>query len=183
MILEPGSICAHASADGSLAWARLERGWPHLIVRLSNSDATIMVGPGVEPQFSPDGRWLAFTEPGGAGIGVRPFPTLRPQMKISVGPAAQPRWSRDGTQLFYIAPDKKLMAVSFDPRCGRAGVPRELFQTRIVRAALTGFQFDVAPNGLFLINALPAGSPPLTLLTGCTSLFKNVQNDPKSRPS
>jgi DNA-binding winged helix-turn-helix (wHTH) protein/Tol biopolymer transport system component len=174
MILESGSIVAHKSADGSVVCARLVRAWPHLFVRLPNSAGSIMVGPGVEPQFSPDSRWLAFTEPGGSGIAVRPFPSLRPQMRISVGSAAQPRWSRDGTQLFYIAPDKKLMAVSFDPSSGRAGPPRELFQTRIVRVALAGLQFDVAPDGRFLINSLPAGSPPLTLLAGCASLFKGA---------
>jgi hypothetical protein len=72
-----------------------------------------------------------------------------------------------------MAPDKKLMAVSFDPSSGRAGPPRELFQTRIVRVALAGLQYDVAPNGQFLINSLPVGSPPLTLLAGITSLFND----------
>lgn len=96
----------------------------------------------------------------------------RPQIRISAGPAAQSRWSRDGTQLFYIAPDKKLMAVSFDPSAGRAGTPRGLFQTRIVQVSVASFQYDVAPDGRFLINSLPVGSPPLTLLAGCNSLFK-----------
>ena len=173
MILEPGSISAHMSTDGSVVCARLVRGWPHISVRNPNSAESVNVGPGVELQFSPNGKWLAFTEPGGAGIAVRPFPVLRPQMKISVGPAAQSRWSRDGTQLFFIAPDKKLMAVSFDPSSGRAGPPRELFQTRIVRVSIAGFQYDVAPNGRFLINSLPAGSPPLTLLVGIASLFND----------
>jgi hypothetical protein len=53
------------------------------------------------------------------------------------------------------------MAVSFDPCSGRAGPPRELFQTRIVRVSLAGFQYDVEPDGRFLINSLRAGSPPL----------------------
>jgi Tol biopolymer transport system component len=106
MILEPGGISAQRSADGSVVCGRMVRGWPHLSVRLPNSAESFMVGPGIESQFSPDGKWLAYTEPGGAGIAVRPFPSLRPQIKISAGPAAQSRWSRDGTQLFYIAPDK-----------------------------------------------------------------------------
>jgi DNA-binding winged helix-turn-helix (wHTH) protein len=171
MILEPGSIIGHKSADGSVVCARLVRGWPHLSIRFPKSAESIMAGPGVEPQFSSDGKWLSFTEPGGSGIAVRPFPALRPQIKISAGSAAQSRWSRDGAQLFYVAPDKKLMAVSFDPCSGRASPPRELFQTRIVRVALAGLQYDVGPNGRFLINSLPVGSPPLTLLAGCHSLF------------
>lgn len=179
LLLQPGSIGAHASADGSVACARLEGGWPHLVILFPDGAAATTVGPGVEPQFSPDGRWVCFTEPGGAGICVRPFPELQPNIKISIGPAGQPRWSRDGTQLFFIASDRKLMAVSFDPQSGRAGPPRQLFQTRIVRAAMTSFQFDVAPNGRFLINSLPAGSPPLSILVGCNSLFKDAQNRPK----
>jgi hypothetical protein len=71
-----------------------------------------------------------------------------------------------------MAPDKKMMAVSFDPSSGRAGPPRALFQTRIVRVSIAGHQYDVATDGRFLINSLPAGSPPLTLLAGCNSLFK-----------
>jgi DNA-binding winged helix-turn-helix (wHTH) protein len=176
LLLEPGSIGAHASADGSVAFARLEGGWPHLAVLFPDKDAPITVGPGVEPQFSPDGRWVSFTEPGSAGVCVRPFPALQPKIKISVGPASQSRWSRDGTQLFFIAGDRKLMAVTFDPESGRAGAPRQLFQTRIVRAAMAGFQFDVAPTGRFLINSLPPASPPLSILVGCDSLFKDAQN-------
>jgi DNA-binding winged helix-turn-helix (wHTH) protein len=171
LILEPGSIAAHMSTDGVLACSRLDRGWPHLEVRRPNSVESTMVGPGVEPQFSPDGKWLAYTEPGGSGIAVRPFPALRPQLKISAGRGAQPRWSREGTELFYISPDKKLIVVLFDPVSGRASAPTTVCQTRIVRAAIAGFQYDVASDGRFLINSLPAGSLPLTLLAGCNSMF------------
>jgi hypothetical protein len=87
-------------------------------------------------------------------------------------PAAQARWSRDGTQLFYIAPDKKMMAVSFDAEPCRAGAPHGLFQTRIIAASLAGFQYDVTPDGRFLINSLPSGASPLTLLTNWTAALK-----------
>lgn len=173
MILEPGSVLGRKSADGSIVCSRLIRGLPHLYVRLPNSAKETIVGPGVEAQFSPDGKWLSFTEPGGSGIALRPFPALRPLIKISAGPAAQSRWSPDAKQLFYMAPDKKLMAVSFDPCSSRAGPPRVLFQTRIVRVSIASHQYDVAPDGRFLINSLPVGSPPLTLLAGCNSLFKD----------
>ncbi|MBZ5622724.1 MAG: SMP-30/gluconolactonase/LRE family protein [Acidobacteriia bacterium] len=127
------------------------------------------MGAGAEPQFSPGGKWLAFSEPGGSGIVVRRFPEPGPRIQISNGPAAQARWSRDGTQLFYIAPDKKLMGVHFNGETGRVGAPRTLFQTRIIAASLSGFQYDVAPDGRFLINSLPSDASPLTLLTGWTA--------------
>ena len=65
-------------------------------------------------------------------------------------------------------------AKAFDPGSGRAGPPRTLFQTRIVRVSIASHQYDVAPDGRFLINSLPAGSPPLTLLAGCNSLLRDA---------
>jgi Tol biopolymer transport system component len=172
LLLERGSIIAHQSPDGPIAFVRLDHGRPTLFVRMLQDGGTIPMGPGVEPQFSPGGKWLAFTEPGGAGVVVRPFPGPGPRIQISNGPAAQPRWSRDGTQLFYIAPDKKLMAVHFNAETGSVGAPRPLFQTRIIATSLAGFQYDVAPDGRFLINSLPSEASPLTLLTGWTGVLK-----------
>jgi hypothetical protein len=63
------------------------------------------------------------------------------------------------------------MAVGFDPANVRATPARILFHTRIVAPALAGFQYDVAHDGRFLINSLPADSP-VTLLVGWTSRLK-----------
>ena len=75
-------------------------------------------------------------------------------------------------QLFYIHPDKKLLAVSFDPRNGIAGAPEMLFQTLTVAASVAGIQYDVSSGGRFLINSLPSHTAPLTLLTGWTGTMK-----------
>ena len=65
------------------------------------------------------------------------------------------------------------MAVSFDSGKGSASAPYVLFQTRIVAPDFALFQYDVAPDGRFLINSFPASySSPLTLLTGWHSLMK-----------
>ena len=46
-------------------------------------------------------------------------------------------------------------------------------QTRIVAPGYDYFQYDVAADGRFLINSLPASYPPhLTLLSGWTALLK-----------
>jgi eukaryotic-like serine/threonine-protein kinase len=170
-LLELGLI-AHSSPEGHLVYAQFDGGQLLLAVRSPHAGETTSLGPGVEPQFSPDGKWIAYTAIGGGGIAVRPFPGPGPHVQISSGPAAQPRWSRDGAQLFYIAPDKKLIAVNFDAGTGRAGAPRELFRTRIIAASLAGFQYDVAPDGRFLINSHPSGASPLTLLTNWTAALK-----------
>ncbi len=48
-----------------------------------------------------------------------------------------------------------------------AGVPRMLFQTRIIAPRIVLLQYAVAPDGKrFLINSLPpVGATPLTILT------------------
>ena len=121
---------------------------------------------GVEGKLSPDGKWVAYT---GAGrvILVERFPGHGGRIQVSAGAGTQPRWSHDGKQIFFIQPDRKLTAVSFDSNTGTAGPPRVLFQTRIAAERIANWQYTVAPDGRFLINSLPANTAsPLTLITG-----------------
>jgi DNA-binding winged helix-turn-helix (wHTH) protein len=127
--------------------------------------------PGSEAQLSPSGEWLACLVPPREDVGrevfVRPFPGPGPRVQVSRAGGAQPRWSRDGRRLFFIAPDRKLMEVELEVAGGRlsAGVPRALFQTRIVAQRYVLFQFDVTGDGSrFLVNSLRPGVP-LTLVT------------------
>ena len=68
---------------------------------------------------------------------------------ISSAGGDKPRWSKDGKELFYIAPDRRLMAVpvttgaTFEP-----GVAVPLFETR----AQGFFPYAIGDNGRFLIN-------------------------------
>jgi hypothetical protein len=65
------------------------------------------------------------------------------------------------------------MSVTFDAQSMTAGAPQVLFQTRIVTFADDFYQYDVARDGRFLINSLPASfSSPLTPVTGWTALLK-----------
>jgi hypothetical protein len=96
------------------------------------------------------------------------FPGLGRRIQISNHGGAQPRWRADGKELFYIAIDKKLMAVAIDTSHDEpaAGVPHALFQTRIVAARTVLFQYAVSRDGnRFLINSMPSvGAAPLTVL-------------------
>jgi hypothetical protein len=121
---------------------------------------------GVEAKLSPDGKWVAYNGVG-SGILVERFPGHGGRIQVSAGPSAQPRWSHDGRQIFFIQPDRKLAAVSFDPRTGTAGAPRFLFQTHISAERIANWQYAVAPDGRFLVNSLPSNTgSTLTLLTG-----------------
>jgi Tol biopolymer transport system component len=90
-----------------------------------------------QAQFSPDGRWVAYTsnESGAVAVYVQPFSpagsagTGGAKWLISRGFGILPRWSSDGKQLFYIdAQSLDLMAVDIDTSKGfQAGTPRRLF--------------------------------------------------------
>ncbi len=70
-------------------------------------------------QFSPDGQWIAYSsdESGRREVYVQGFaPDRVPaaaggKWLMSTAGGDKPRWSRDGKELYYIAPDRKLMAV------------------------------------------------------------------------
>ena len=157
------------SPDGRLMFMTVsdQHPFPSLAV-YSPSDHKIepFAAEGVEAKFSPDGKWVVYVGPG-RGILVEPFPGPGRRTQVSTGTAAQPRWSRDGRLIFFIQSDRKLIAVSFDPKTGTAGAPRVLFQTRITAERIANWQYDVAPDGRFIINSLPSNTAsPLTLMTG-----------------
>ncbi len=55
------------------------------------------------PEFSPDGRWMAYVsmESGREEVYVRPFPGPGGKWQISHQGGREPLWARDGKQLFY----------------------------------------------------------------------------------
>jgi Tol biopolymer transport system component len=161
------------SADGRfLVYMNFQHGGPSLdFLDLRNHSQTAYA-PGAEAQFSPDGKWIAFTGPGSSSdqveVYVAPFPGPGRRIQISNHGGAQARWRADGKELFYITMDKKLMAVAMDTSHDEpvAGVPHVLFQTRIIAPRIVLFQYAVSPDGKrFLINSTPSiGAAPLTVL-------------------
>jgi len=163
------------SADGRfLAYMNFQNGVaPELeVLDLRNHSQTAYT-TGAEAQFSPDGKWIAFSGLGSSGSGdaevyVGRFPGPGRRIQISNHGGAQARWRADGKELFYITMDKKLMAVAIDTSRDEpvAGVPHILFQTRIIGPRLVLFQYAVSPDGSrFLINSMPSvGAAPLTVL-------------------
>jgi eukaryotic-like serine/threonine-protein kinase len=136
------------SPDGHLIFMTVseQHPFPSLAVYSpSDHKITPLAAEGVEAKLSPDGKWVVYVGPG-RGILVESFPGPGRRVQISSGGSAQPRWSRDGRQIFFIQPDRKLIAVSFDPRTGTADAPRVLFQTRIVAERIANWQYDVAPT-------------------------------------
>ena|ERR1043166_10321557 len=61
------------------------------------------------------------------------------------------------------------MVVDFDSATAKVSTSRLVAQTRIVASTFTGFQYDIAPDGRFLINTLTKDAAPLTVMTGWTA--------------
>ena len=93
------------------------------------------------PQFSPDGKWIAYQsdKTGRFEIYVQPFPGPGPDARVSIDGGAQVRWNPNGKELFYIAADDRLMAVPIgfasNGRDRRGGTPVGLFATNVGSAA------------------------------------------------
>jgi Tol biopolymer transport system component len=162
------------SADGHLIYMSLGEGggFPGVYVYSPmDQRSTQVVKFGGEPQFSPDGKWIAYIVIPMRQIVVQPFPGPGAHIQISnVTGSAQPRWSRDGRKIFYVQPDRKLMVVAFDSKKHSASPPQVFAQTRITVTMFGWFQYDVSPDGRLLVNSLPANnSSPLTLVTNWTA--------------
>jgi len=123
-------------------------------------------------RFSKDGRWIAYqsNESGQFEIYVRPFPGPGGQWQISTAGGITPRWRRDGRELYFISPDGQLMAASVSSAgtTFASEAPVALFRTRILEGGSPGDfrgQYDVAPDGRFLINTIADESvAPIRLL-------------------
>ena len=126
-----------------------------------------------QAQFSPDGLWVAYTstESGRPEVYVQPFPPTGAKWQVSTGGGDQPRWRRDGKEMFYLAADRKLMAVSIAvPGAFDADPPHPLFETMIPFGDLGISQaYDVSSDGQrFVIAGFDPLSPPspITVVTG-----------------
>ena len=131
-----------------------------------------------QSQLSPDGKWIAYIsdESGSPEVYVQTFPISGGRVRVSTGGGNQPKWRRDGRELFYIAADRKLMAVDVKPGATfEAGVPRPLFDTRVL--TLTDFRnhYVVTADGQrFLICSTDevTSAPPISVVLNWSAGLK-----------
>ena len=100
-----------------------------------------------QAQFSPDGRWLAYTsnESGRPEIYVTPYLSAEGKSQVSSAGGDGAVWARNGHELFFREGDR-MMAVDVDTRAGfKAGKPHMLFEGR--SAGFSFADYDVAPDG------------------------------------
>ena len=123
------------------------------------------------PEFSPDGRWLAYVsnESGRHEVYVQPYPGPGERHLISTRGGEQPAWNANGRELFYVqggvyAPGgpTTLMSVRIATTpTFQAGTPEPLFENPYLRIGW-GRSYDVAPDGRrYLLTYRKEPPPPL----------------------
>jgi len=119
-----------------------------------------------DAQFSPDGRWMAYTstETGRAEVYVQTIPASGGKWQISTSGGVQPKWRRDGSEILYLTDDRKLMAVTVKAGPAgsatfEAGVPRLLFETRVPMVTNVAWPswYDLTTDGQRILLNTQAG--------------------------
>ena len=149
-----------ASADGRWIGALRHApstGWD--VVVYPSSDGTKphleIVTPFNEgaPDFSPDGKWIAYSndESGRTEVYVQPLERGGERTAISIGGGTEPVWSRDGREIFYRS-GNRMMSVPVSTAGGfTAGHPVILFERKFAAFFSTiGRSYDVGPDGRFM---------------------------------
>jgi serine/threonine protein kinase len=114
-------------------------------------------------QFSPDGKWVAYTsdESGTAEVYATPFPELRGRVRISTHGGSRPRWRRDGREILYLAGDNRITATEVRGKNQVLEIgPTHSLTDPIIGGTIGGGGtianlFDILPDGLTLLVAIP----------------------------
>ncbi len=110
----------------------------------------------LQPQLSPDGRWLAYCtdeESGELQVYVSPFPDVNSEKwNVSAGSGTSPRWSADGKELYFLIGQttaEAVMAVDIETEPAfKPGKPRILFTGAYIGPLPdNGIPYDVHPDG------------------------------------
>jgi serine/threonine protein kinase/Tol biopolymer transport system component len=152
------------------------------VLKAGSADQPILeIENAVEGKFSPDGRWLAYSDLGSGEVYVTPFPGPGPRIAVSSKGGSDSRWRGDGQELFYVADDQTLTSVQVleSQREFRVLASKPLFRLQLPSNA--GF-YDVTRDGKRFLVTVRTGTEqlaPLTLITNWTAL---LQNDSEARP-
>jgi len=131
-------------------------------------------------QFSPDGKFVAFTlsTAGGPQVFILPFPSGNGMWQVSTEGGRWPRWRRDGKELYFLSLRNALTAVDIREKGDglEVGQPVPLFSFRpSLRTYRLGMiDYDVSLDGKhFLLNVTAdENTRPLTLLVNWTAALK-----------
>ncbi len=151
---------------------------PMLVLQTPFNESWAQFSPG--PEGRP--RWIAYhsdeskrEEVYVMSFGGQPGAGPGGKWQISNNGGSFPKWRRDGKELFYLAADKKMMAVEVQSGPDgqfQAGSPRPLFETRISSPLV---RYTVTGDGQRFLVPTPTGearSTPATVVLNWTAAGK-----------
>ena len=124
---------------------------------------------------SPDGQWFMYASDvtGRKEVYVVPMSGAQPAWQVSTAGGTSPRWSHEGSEIFYISIDDWMHAVKVTAgdRFSTAA-PERLFEAGVESEPLDR-QYDVAPDGIFLMNRRSNdATQPVTVILGLNQLLE-----------
>ena len=127
-----------------------------MVLSLSDGESTeVAATAAIEfgGDLSPDGRFLAYASDasGQFEVYVQPFPAPGGQWQISDG-GTSPRWAVDGKTLYYVSVTGTMMEVQVETaKAFTHGKPKALYETRFPTNTDTATNYDVTPDGRFIM--------------------------------
>ncbi len=123
-------------------------------------------------QFSPDGKWVAYSsnESGRFEIYAMPFPGPGGKWQISTSGGLGARWRGDGREIFYSAPDDRIMAVDVSAK----GTTLEVGKAHALFGPVSANDFGVSADGQRFLLSVPieSGAQSLTLVQNWMAALK-----------
>jgi Tol biopolymer transport system component len=148
-------------------------------------------GRAYDGQFSPDGRWVAYTseESGRSEVYIVPFDAATvlnaapvpggaragTRWQVSASGGSSPRWRRDSKEMFYLSPAGQMMAANVEERSNSmvVGTAHALFRCTPVPTVPSSAPYDVSADGSkFVVNSFGDDNSPLILLVNWTAHLK-----------
>ncbi len=141
------------------------------------------------PEFSPDGRWLAYGSDvsGRFEVYVRPYPGPGAPHQVSIDGGVSPAWHPGGRELFFVGPPDEagppsISVADIDTRSSlRVGRPRTLFRFTPADLNISCVPvrcFDISPYGrqFYAVQHGPRQAPPPVTHVGLiTNWFVELQ--------
>jgi serine/threonine-protein kinase len=136
--------------------------------------------------LSPDGQWLAYVsdESGREEVYVQSFPRSGGKHQISTAGGTEPVWARNGREIFYRNPDGALftVAVTMTPSFV-ASRPDRLFDKTDAKSTNFAADYDVMPDGRFLMLKESESPKPVTRVRVVLNWFQELERLAPARPN
>jgi eukaryotic-like serine/threonine-protein kinase len=131
----------------------------------------------VVPVFSPDGKWLVYSnnETGRYEVYIQPFPNGAGRWQVSTAGGSNAVWRKDVKELFFQSLDQQIMAVDVHENGAslELGAPHALFKAATVNNGNGPYTVSADGKKFVMNTVLPQSiTEPLTLVTNWTADLK-----------